>query len=191
MNIQTFIERKPTPTVKVTSFRQYDGIANAKTEIPVASSAIVFDGGSVTSTEHLDANDIEVLEGTPEEVYMAQCERAITHALNQKFAPHVSTEVDGLNVIVTITNLTETSKKLFGGDVFTTEINCDPENEEKRDVKDGYYAKKSMAYWIAVQLNAAIKVENPETGKIVTLRTSNAKAKTSKAKTTEADDISL
>jgi len=196
MTVQEYIDNGITAAITITSFRNYEGLANTKNEMPTETSTLIFEGGSIVSDEAINTDSIEVIDDSAQDVYMAQAKAAVQHACNDKFGEaNVDVEIDGLNIVLTVKNLTKTTVTEFGTEVFTTVINCDPTQADKASLKDGHYSKKSMIYMIALQLNAAIKMTKPaETAKgfkAITIRASKAKPKKAKAETTEAEDLKL
>jgi len=211
--VQMLESKKPGPLpAKVTLTSQFQGVKDTakSTEIPNHQSALITDKVSV-STENETIGDVTVMEGEDSKtIYMAECEACITALMNNaKHAGHFTTEVNDLDVIVTVTDIAPASQEYFSqdkegllqisGDTGVFTVNCDPANPLKQTLKDGYYAQKHIGYFITLQVNAALKTQTKvvkdgvETIHNKTLKTVSGSTKKAPKKVveTKADEIQL
>jgi len=176
MNVRDYIKHSQSNLFPITLFRKYDGLNKTKTVIPNDINVVLLNniGTSKALPFKIETDSLELINDRPEKVYMEQVVSAVKHALTSKYKQeYFEISYKDLTVFVHFTHLTKTSKELFEADEVTIEISADPQDPLKLTVNNGSYVNKSMAYFLALQLNAYLKRYNPKTGKYVSLRLSS------------------
>jgi len=169
MTLESFVTKQVSTTFPLYLFKSYKGLVDAKLVIPTDTFAIIMGNRSITLPQKVDI--VGVVNNQPAiEIFCMQALYAVNHALLQRFdSLNFDVTRDGYDITVQFKNLTFKSEEIFGEN-YKFVVSADPQNPDKRIIKNGYYANKSMAIFIALQVNAALRERNPKTGKFSTLR---------------------